>query len=52
MWRNVDEIGAGAAAGTDRMFEPAIGDAERAERCEGWARAVECSLGWAIDAKK
>ena len=52
MWRTVDEIGAGAAAGIDRVFEPAIGDAERDERCEGWARAVECSLGWAIDAKK
>ena len=31
----------------DRTFEPAIGEADRAERCKGWNKAVKCSYGWA-----
>ena len=31
----------------DRTFEPAIGEADRAERCKGWSKAVKCSYGWA-----
>ena len=31
----------------DRTFAPAISDAERAERCKGWSKAVKCSYGWA-----
>ena len=31
----------------DRTFEPAIDEAERAERCKGWSKAVKCSYGWA-----
>ncbi len=31
----------------DRTFEPAIEEADRAERCKGWNKAVKCSYGWA-----
>ncbi len=34
-------------AGTPRVFEPAMGDAERSERLYGWNKAVRCSFGWA-----
>ena len=33
--------------GTPRVFEPAMGDAERSERLYGWNKAVRCSFGWA-----
>lgn len=32
---------------TPRVFEPAMGDAERSERLFGWEKAVRCSFGWA-----
>ncbi len=31
----------------DRVFEPAIGQEERAKRCKGWSRAVTRAYGWA-----
>ena len=31
----------------DRVFEPAIGQEERARRCKGWSRAVTRAYGWA-----
>ena len=33
----------------DRVFEPAIDDAARAQGYRGWKRAVERSRGWARD---
>lgn len=31
----------------DRVFNPEIGEEERAARIKGWNRAVKCSYGWA-----
>ena len=31
----------------DRTFEPALPEAERVKRLEGWNRAVKCAYGWA-----
>ncbi len=44
-WKDLEEILANWAI--DRTFEPAIEEAERTERVEGWLKAVKCSYGWA-----
>ena len=31
----------------DREFEPAMEEAERNAKIEGWKKAVKCSFGWA-----
>ncbi len=31
----------------DRVFEPTIGEEERAGRLKGWSKAVKCAYGWA-----
>jgi len=31
----------------DRVFNPEIEEAERAERVKGWSKAVKCAYGWA-----
>ena len=44
-WTNKEDVIKNWAI--DRTFEPAIGEADRAERCKGWSKAVKCSYGWA-----
>ena len=44
-WRDLDEIRRYYAA--DRTFLPTISDRERAERLDGWKRAVRCACSWA-----
>jgi len=44
-WRDLDEIRRYYAA--DRTFLPTISEQERAERLDGWKRAVRCACSWA-----
>ena len=44
-WTNKEDVIKNWAI--DRTFEPAISEADRAERCKGWSKAVKCSYGWA-----
>ena len=44
-WRDLDEIRRYYAA--DRTFLPTISEQERAERLDGWKRAVRCAGSWA-----
>ena len=44
-WRDFDEIRRYYAA--DRTFLPTISEQERAERLDGWKRAVRCACSWA-----
>lgn len=44
-WRDLDEIRRYYAA--DRTFLPTISEQERAERLNGWKRAVRCACSWA-----
>ena len=44
-WRDLDEIRRYYAA--DRTFLPTISEQERAERLDGWKRAVRCACLWA-----
>ena len=44
-WRDLDEIRRYYAA--DRPFLPTISEQERAERLDGWKRAVRCACSWA-----
>ena len=44
-WRNLDEIRRYYAA--DRTFLQTISEQERAERLDGWKRAVRCACSWA-----
>ena len=44
-WRDLDEIRRYYAA--DCTFLPAISEQERAERLDGWKRAVRCACSWA-----
>ena len=44
-WRDLDEIRRYYAA--DRTFLPTISKQERAERLDGWKRAVRCACSWA-----
>ena len=43
-WRDLDEIRRYYAA--DRTFLPTISEQERAERLDGWKRAVRCACSW------
>jgi glycerol kinase len=45
IWSSVDEVAGLWRA--DRVFEPALGTAEREARRAQWRRAVERTLGWA-----
>ena len=47
LWRSLDDVGRCAAIG--RTFTPALDAATRAERCEGWRRAVERARGWVVE---
>ena len=44
-WLDLDEIRRYYAA--DRTFLPTISEQERAERLDGWKRAVRCACSWA-----
>lgn len=44
-WCDLDEIRCYYAA--DRTFLPTISEQERAERLDGWKRAVRCACSWA-----
>ena len=44
-WANKEEVVKNWAI--DRVFNPEIGEEERAARIKGWNRAVKCSYGWA-----
>ncbi len=44
-WRDFDEIRRYYAS--DRTFLPTISEQERAERLDGWKRAVRCACSWA-----
>ena len=44
-WKNTEEIRRNWAA--DRRFSPAISEAERAKRIDGWQKAVSCTRNWA-----
>ena len=44
-WRDLEEIRRYYAA--DRTFLPTISEQERAERLDGWKRAVRCACSWA-----
>lgn len=44
-WRDLDEIRRYYAA--DHTFRPTISEQERAERLDGWKRAVRCACSWA-----
>ena len=46
MWSSVSEIPSSTDA-IDRRFEPVISAAERQERTDRWAKAVEALFGWA-----
>ncbi len=46
-WNSLEEVR--AIWEINRVFEPTIGDVERAKRLKGWHKAVKCSFDWAKD---